>query len=363
MIVPPWDFRRLEVPVKLMAALGFRATRWRVMTTVMLGLSWCALAAAAGPPSPQAPQSASSEPKAQAVSGEPKQQVSITAPEPRYVAPTLRDQIGRIWAPVYIDGKGPFHLVLDTGASHSAVTASVAQALGLSLDGLNRVELHGVTGSVLVPAIHVDSLLVGDLLMKSVELPIVPDALGGADGVLGTEGLLDKRIDIDFRDDRISIKRSHSRWAPAGYVTVPLDISGNRLLTTHAYVGSIQVTAVIDTGAESSVANLALREALQQRRSHYHFSRDQLVDATDAVADGDGTGIPPIYLGHVQIWGAHITLGGIHIFDVWNMTSKPAILIGMDALGRVDDLIIDYRRRELQILVHRSGITTTFVDR
>ncbi len=334
-----------------------------------LGLLWCSLAAAAGPGNPQAqratqaPQAAQASQAPQATSGEPKQQVSITAPEPRYVAPTLRDQIGRIWAPVYLDGKGPFRLVLDTGASHSAVSASVAQALGLSLDGASRIELHGVTGSALVPAIRVDSLLVGDLLMQSVELPIVPDALGGADGVLGTEGLLDKRIDIDFRNGQISIKRSHARWAPPGYVTVPLEISGNRLLTTHAYVGSIQVTAVIDTGAESSVANLALREALQRRRSHYHFSRDQLVDATDAVVNGDGTGIPPIYLGKVQIWGAHITLGDIHIFDVWNMTRKPAILIGMDALGRVDDLVIDYRRHELQILVHRSGFATAFVDR
>ena len=50
--------------------------------------------------------------------------------EPRYVAPTRRDQIGRIWAPVLINGRGPFRLVLDTGASSSGVTAMVALALG-----------------------------------------------------------------------------------------------------------------------------------------------------------------------------------------------------------------------------------------
>ncbi len=286
--------------------------------------------------------------------------MSISAPEPRYVAPTLRDQIGRIWAPVFIDGKGPFRLVLDTGASHSAVTASVAQALGMAPDTSAPIVLDGVTGVASVPDIRVASLLVGDLLMRSVVLPIVPDPLGGADGVLGTEGLLDKRIVIDFRNDHITISRSHSRRAPAGYVTIPLDISKNRLLTTDAHVGSIQVTAVIDTGAQSSVANLALWQALQKRRSHYAFSRDQIIDATDAVADGEGTGVPPIYLGDIQIYGAHITLGSMHIFDVWKMTRKPAILIGMDALGRVDAIIIDYRRRELQVLTHHSGLATSW---
>ena len=50
----------------------------------------------------------------------------MAAPEPRYVAPTLRDRIGRVWAPVYINGQGPLRLVLDTGASASAVTVGTA---------------------------------------------------------------------------------------------------------------------------------------------------------------------------------------------------------------------------------------------
>ena len=45
-----------------------------------------------------------------------------------------RDQIGRIWAPVFINGRGPFRLVLDTGATSSGVTAMVALALGIPTD-------------------------------------------------------------------------------------------------------------------------------------------------------------------------------------------------------------------------------------
>jgi hypothetical protein len=35
-------------------------------------------------------------------------EIVVQAAEPRFVAPTLRDRIGRIWAPVWINGSGPF---------------------------------------------------------------------------------------------------------------------------------------------------------------------------------------------------------------------------------------------------------------
>jgi hypothetical protein len=290
----------------------------------------------------------------------PTDNVAIQAPEPRYVAPTLRDSIGRIWAPVYIDGKGPFRLVLDTGANHSAVTASVAQALGIPLDQSAMFELQGVTGSATVPSIRVQSLGVGDMLLASTVLPIVPDALGGAEGVLGTEGLLDKRIFIDFRHDRITIKRSRGFRAQEGWVTVPLTISGQHLLTCIAHVASIEATAIIDTGAESSIANLALRQELMRHRSRYRFKADKVLGATDDVSTGQDAAFPPISFGKVQILGAHITTGDLQIFDAWKLTEKPAILIGMDALGTLDELVIDYRRQELQILVRQEGITESF---
>jgi predicted aspartyl protease len=105
------------------------------------------------------------------------QDLLVETPEPKYVAPTIRDQIGRIWAPVLINGRGPFRLVLDTGASHSAVTALVALALGIPLDQSPPVMLRGVTGSATVPTIKVNNLSVGELDMVATVLPIVPDAL------------------------------------------------------------------------------------------------------------------------------------------------------------------------------------------
>src|SRR6202042_2953623 len=100
-------------------------------------------------------------------------EIMVEAREPRYVSPTRRDQIGRIWAPVMINGRGPFRLVLDTGASHSGVTALVAMALGIPVDKSPPVIMRGVTGFTTVPTIRVDTLTVGDLSVDSATLPIV----------------------------------------------------------------------------------------------------------------------------------------------------------------------------------------------
>ena len=50
-----------------------------------------------------------------------------------------------------------------------------------------------------------------------------------------------------------------------------------------------------------------------------------------------------------------MTFADVYIFKHWKITSEPAIMIGMDALGTLDTLIIDYRRNELQIRTGRKS--------
>jgi hypothetical protein len=282
-------------------------------------------------------------------------EVIVEAPEPRYVAPTRRDRIGRIWAPVLINDQGPFRLVLDTGASNSAVTAAVAAALGLPLDEGNAVMLRGVTGAREVPTISIDSLVVGDLELRSKRLPIVIDALGGAEGVLGTEGLQDKRIFIDFRHDKITIFRSHSERAPPGFVTIPINVVNGLLLVADIRIGPIRAKAIIDTGGQGTLANLPMKDALATRLRPEDVRADEITGATLDVQRGDRIIMPPIRIGDLTIRGAHITVGDMYIFQHWKMTREPALLIGMDVLGLLDTLIIDYRRHELQVLQRAPG--------
>ncbi len=287
---------------------------------------------------------------------EPLTEVVVTATEPRYAAPTLRDRIGRIWAPVYINEQGPFRLVLDSGASRSGINSRVAEVLGLPPDQSSQVLLRGVTGSATVSTVRIDSLTVGDIAFGTSRLPIVTDALGGADGVLGTDGMSGRRIVVDFRRDRITIQRSHGERAAAGFRTIPFQLIRGNLLAVDASVGGIRTTAIIDTGGQVTIANLALRQALDRRHAPPRSKPEEIMGVTTDVQQGDAARTPPLEMiaadhqgGTVEIRYADVTFGDMHIFEHWHFTDEPAMLIGMDALGLLDTLIIDYRRHELQI--------------
>lgn len=280
-------------------------------------------------------------------------EVLVEGIEPRYVAPTTRDRIGRIWVPVMLDGRGPYRLVLDTGALRSAVTTTTAAQMGVPLDASPPVMLHGVTGAAVTPTIDVERMEVGDVWIDPEVLPVVEDAFGGAEGLLGIDGMQKHRIVIDFRRDFINIARSKNQLAGAGFGVVRFMESADNLLVVRAEVGRVPVRAIIDTGAQATVGNNALRAALQRQVAR-SGTPDHVKGATGDVQEGVGLRVRSIRLGELQVNQAHITFADLHIFSRWKLQEEPAIVIGMDVIGLVEQLVIDYRRRELQIKP-RSG--------
>jgi hypothetical protein len=281
----------------------------------------------------------------------PLEEVLVTAPEPRYVAPTTRDSIGRIWAPVLINGRGPFRLVLDTGASKSAIIPRVAERLALPRS--KSVRVRGVTGSAVVPTARIESMEFGELRIDDVTVPIVPDVFGGADGVLGGDGLKDKRIHVEFLKDRITIVRSHRQPAPAGFTVVPFDYLRQHGLRTMVMVGPVRAVAIIDTGGQATVGNLALRQALARRRGEKDPYDDSIIGVTEDVQPAMRVRIPSIVAGDLLVRRAEIRFTDLHIFEHWGLLEQPALLVGMDLLGSLDTLVIDYRLKQLHVRTRR----------
>jgi len=276
------------------------------------------------------------------------EEVVVESPEPRYVAPTTRDRIGRIWAPVLINGQGPYRLVLDTGASRSALVQRVVDDLGVPVEH-DAVRLRGVTGTAIASAVRLETMEFGELVVEDTRVPIVADAFGGADGVLGGDGLEDKRITIEFRKDRISVMRSHRTPAPPGHAVVRFKYTPERGMRVPVQVGSVKAIGLIDTGAQVTVGNLALREALARRRGQRDQYDDVVIGITEDIQTATLVRIPSITAGQMIVRNAPVRFTDLHIFDHWKLTSQPALLIGMDVLGKLDTLVIDYARRELQL--------------
>jgi hypothetical protein len=285
-------------------------------------------------------------------------EVIIQTNEPKFVAPTRRDRIGRIWAPVMIDGKGPYRLVLDTGATRSAVTVRTAQSLGTIPTADGSTLVTGFTGSAIVPTIHVDHMEVGELYIGPSNLPVLQDVFGGAQGVLGIEGMEDKRIYADFRGDKLVISRSHGERARRDFTVVPLHLIHN-LLVADVHVGRVRAKAIVDTGAQGTVGNLALKRALM-RNWPRNPAHEDIIGVTLDVQGGDNLPMPDIDFGNLQVKGVHVTFGDMYLFQHWHLTDEPTLTLGMDLLGSFDVLIIDYNRRELQIQLRNSPFNSPF---
>jgi len=317
---------------------------------------FCATATAQEPTAASAPAAATATAMAPAPAATPQalptpaeqlEEVLVQTTEPRYVSPTRRDRIGRIWAPVLIDGKGPYRLVLDTGANRSAITTRAAQSLGGS-PLMATTHVTGFTGTAIVPTLHVSSMEVGDLLIGPTDLPVLSDVFGGAQGVLGIEGLANKRIFADFTHDRLEISRSHGERAKRDFIVVPLTQTNLGLLVADVRVGSVRAKAIVDTGAQGTVGNVALRDALMRNRPK-NAVREEIIGVTLDVQTGDNIPAPDIDFGSLQVKGAHITFGDMYLFQHWKLTDEPTLTLGMDLLGSFDVLVIDYNRHELQI--------------
>ena len=272
--------------------------------------------------------------------------------EPLFAAPTSLDRIGRILAPVMVNGQGPFRFVLDTGANYSTVSPRLLSALGLQSGTEQPKLVHGVTGTALVPTVLIDKLQAGSLVVERAYLPVVQSSINlQAHGILGVAGLQEARVFVDFRRDSVEISRSRvPRGELSSYFVIEAARVEGGLLAVNATVRGVRAKAVIDTGAEVTLGNIALRDAIRAR--HRRRPDPKLTDvfgATEQVTQGEVEAASNIELGDVTINHVAVTYGDFHIFEAWNLKERPAMLIGMDVLGVADALVIDFRSRQILV--------------
>jgi len=279
---------------------------------------------------------------------------------PMYATRTTLDRIGRIVASVEINGRGPFRFVLDTGANRSAISAATADVLQLVPAEGDVVSVHGVTGNAILPVVEVTRLQVGELLIENQRLPVLPSAVfAGTDGILGVDCLQDARIEVDFGRDRVTIRRSSGRRAERGFLVVPAWLQDGGLLLVEGQVGRVPVKAILDTGAERSLGNEALRTALGRKALRPHEAvTTTVIGATPQLAQALSFEAPAIDIGGARLNNLTVSFGDLHVFNVWSMLEEPALLIGMDLLGTLEKFVVDYSRREFHLKAVSSGRPT-----
>jgi len=276
---------------------------------------------------------------------------ALADPEPLYAAPTRLDRIGRVMTHVMVNGKGPFRFVIDTGANRSTLAPHLARALGLTASVGRNVMLNGVTGKAEITTVAVDSIEIGQLKFTDQHLPVIfTSIMGNADGILGVAGFSDQRIDVDFKRDRVTVLASNGKRPHFSAVTARALRNDNGLMIVDVRVGRrIKAKAVIDTGAERTLGNLALQNAMNRNRRHIDLFPAVVHGATPDIADGDVQLIREASIGDMKLTNLEVIFADFHVFKLWDLDAEPALLIGMDLLGVLDRLVIDYRRNEVSM--------------
>jgi predicted aspartyl protease len=273
-----------------------------------------------------------------------------------YVAATRPDHIGRVLAPVFVNGVGPFAFVMDTGASSSVISPRVVKRLGLVPDARRSKLLRGITGAEVVPTVRVDSLTAGEIEVRGGQLPVVePRVFAGADGIFGADAFARGCLYVNFSQASVSILDSACPRVGDAWETLKIELRFGGLPVARAKVGNVSVIAIIDTGAERSLGNRALLAAAGLERAVEDPSTHrQVFAATSQAVSGNIIDAPPVKLGGIDVGNLRVVFGDFEVFRMWGADQVPAILLGMDVLGASQALMVDYRRRELRLLPQGS---------
>ena len=177
---------------------------------------------------------------------------------------TATDRDERMTVSVAVQGKGPYHFLIDTGSQQTVVSNDLAGLLGLSLGP--KVTVLGMAGASDVATARVDSIAIGERAFNDLTVPLLEARHIGADGIIGTDSLQGQRVTLDFENETIAIAPTRPSAQANGYeIVVHARKRLGRLIMADAKVDGIHVDVVIDTGASSAVGNLALQQAMRKQ--------------------------------------------------------------------------------------------------
>lgn len=257
------------------------------------------------------------------------------------------DRFAHMMAPVQINGRGPYQFVLDTGANVSCVSNALVAELDLTPGPTTRV--HTIVGVRERPSVVIDDLQVGKRNRKGVHAPALPIKGPGVHGILGVDWLKGQRLVLDFKKNSIEITKSRSDHAhPGRVVVVPARRKHGQLTIVDADLNGAPISAIIDSGAEGTLCNGPLRDLVRaSERRKGKQDPVQYVRMESLAGEsfrGESLFLPFLRLGGLHLGNVQVTYADMHVFKIWDLETKPALVIGMDLLTQFEQVALDFGR-------------------
>jgi len=257
----------------------------------------------------------------------------------------------RLSVDVRINGGGPYHFIVDSGADSSAIGLRVARDLQLPLG--TPVILNGMTARNIVDRVKVDRLTVGTNTIDNLELPALRESDIGGDGMIGIDALVQQRLMLDFEKHLIKVEdaRIPERHEP-GEIVILARRQRGQLILTHVKAAGYELDAIIDTGTEITIGNLALRDKLI-RGNRDKFLTIDVIGVTGVSAKLQVARIAELQLGPVVLRDVPMAFADVPPFKMFGLADQPALLLGTDILDTFRRISLDFRARRVRFQLRR----------
>lgn len=267
-----------------------------------------------------------------------------------FIQPFDLDATQRMAVSVMVEGEGPFSFLVDTGSERTVIARELAERLGLAEGTTLRLATIGKLATV--PSYRVAALQMSDLRLAPFDAPALAGRHIGAAGLIGIDMLESRRVLIDFRKEHMQILETRRRARPIiqddDAIVVTARTTAGRLILSDARIDGKRVDVIVDTGAQTSVGNLALQRLVAARKAHrLPFAPSILNAVSGENVPAMRTAIKQIGFGDVRIDDLPVSFTDSRAFAALDLNERPALLLGMDGLALFDRIEIDFPNRRV----------------
>lgn len=253
-----------------------------------------------------------------------------------------QERHSRLTLPVMVEGSGPYAFMIDTGSQATAVTHEIRAAARLAPAG--RAILVGMASRREVELASVRRIDFGTNSFTDFIAPVLAREHVGADGIIGLDALQDFRVLIDFRRQTIALEDASLKEKRGGYdIVVRARQRLGQLLITDAIVEGVRATVIIDTGAQASMGNIALRDRIRTKRAQEVVTTD--VNGVEMI--GQLSFVRSLAIEGLQLTNVPLTFADTPAFAALGLADRPVLSIGMQHLALFDRVAIDFSRKRI----------------
>src|SRR3982751_1063233 len=257
----------------------------------------------------------------------------------------------RLSVDVQVNGRGPYHFVVDSGADTSAVGLRIAHDLELPLG--RPAIVNGMTSRDLVDRVKVDALTLGPTTVRNLEIPALREMDLGGDGLVGIDALVEQRLMMDFEKHLIKVEdASVPLKILPGDIVITARRHRGQLILTEVRAARLSLDAVTVTGAEITIGNIALRDKLLAK-GRAKFFEVEAIGVTGVSQKLQLARIDELQLGPVVLHDVPIAFADVPPFKLFGLADGPALLLGTDILDTFRRVALDFRARKVRFQLRR----------